>query len=60
VFKFVSKGDSHNFESAIFYNGQKICTLYSNKYSDGSVEVLVQDGSGDLMIEWEDYLENVE
>jgi len=57
VFKYVSKGDSHDNESALFYNGQKVCVLYSTAYADGTVMVQIEDGSGRLMCEWEDFLE---
>lgn len=57
MFKFVSKGDNHDNESALFYNGQRILTLYSTVYTDGSVMVQVEDGNTKLMTEWEDFLE---
>jgi hypothetical protein len=57
MFKFVSKGDAHDNVSAVFFNGQKIYTMYVRANSDGSVEVQVEDGSGRLMKEWEDFLE---
>ena len=57
MFKYVSKGDSHDNESALFYNGQKVCVLYSTIYADGTVAVQVEDGNNKLMCEWEDFLE---
>lgn len=57
MFKFVSKGDNHDNESALFYNGQRIMALYATVYPDGGVMVQVEDGNGRLMMEWEDYLE---
>jgi hypothetical protein len=60
MFKFVNKGNEHGVHAAVFYNGQRICTLYSNAYSDGSIEVIVHDGSDRPMVEWEDYLEDYE
>jgi len=57
VFKFVSKGDAHDNESALFYNGQRILTVYATVYTDAEIMVQVEDGSGRLMKEWEDFLE---
>ena len=60
MFKFISKGDNHDNESALFYNGQKLCSLYSTVSADGEVRIQIEDGSGRLMKEWEDYLEDYE
>ena len=57
MFKYVSKGDKQDNESALFYNGQKICVLYSTVYADGTVMVQIEDGNNRLMTEWEDFLE---
>lgn len=57
MFKFVSKGDNHDNESALFYNGQRIATLYATVTSSGEVMVQVEDGNTKLMTEWEDFLE---
>jgi hypothetical protein len=57
VFKFVSKGDNHDNESALFYNGQRILTMYVTVYADGEIMVQVEDGNNKLMTEWEDFLE---
>lgn len=57
MFKFVSKGDNHDNESALFYNGQRILTVYAAVYTGGSIEVQIEDGNGHLMKEWEDFLE---
>lgn len=57
MFKYVSKGDAHDNESALFYNGQKVCVLYSTVYADGTVMVQIEDGNNRLMCEWEDFLE---
>ena len=57
MFKFVSKGDTHDNEAALFYNGQRILTLYATVYADGEIMVQVEDGSNKLMTEWEDFLE---
>jgi hypothetical protein len=58
VFKFVSKGDAHDNESALFYNGQCILKMYATVYTDGEVMVQVEDGSQRLICEWEDFLED--
>ena len=60
MFKFVSKGDSHENESALFYNGQKILSLYTMVYSDGEVVVQVEDGGNHLQAEWQDWIEDIE
>jgi hypothetical protein len=57
VFKFVSKGDNHDNESALFYNGQRIATLYATVTFGGEIMVQVEDGNNKLMTEWEDFLE---
>ena len=60
MFKFVSKGDAHENESALFYNGQKIMTVFSAVYPDGEVIVQVEDGGGSLQTEWQDWIEDIE
>lgn len=60
MFKFVSKGDDNNNESALFFNGQKIYTVYVGKYSDGEMFIQVEDGSNRLMTEWDDFAEDYE
>lgn len=60
MYKFVSKGDNHDNESAMFYNGQRLYTVYSYVDADGEVRIQIEDGSGRLMKEWEDYLEDYE
>ena len=57
MFKFVSKGDNHDNESALIYNGQRILTVYAAVYTGGNIEVQIEDGNGHLMKEWEDFLE---
>ena len=59
MFKFVSKGDAHDNESALFYNGQRILTIHARVDTD-NVSVVVLDGSDLVFAEWEDYLENVD
>jgi len=59
VFKFVSKGDNHSNESALFYNGQRILTIHASVDTD-NVSVVVLDGSDLVFAEWEDYLEDVD
>jgi hypothetical protein len=60
VFKFVSKGDLHDNESALFYNGQRLLTLYATVTISGGVMVQIEDGSNRLMCEWEDFLEDTD
>jgi hypothetical protein len=60
MFKFVSKGDTHDNESALFYNGQRILSIYATVYPDGEVMIQVEDGAQHLMTEWEDYLETTD
>lgn len=60
MFKFVSKGDNYLNESALFFNGQKICTLYVGIDPAGEIQVQIEDGSGRLMKEWEDFAEDYE
>ncbi len=57
MFKFVSKGDNHDNESALFYNGQRILTVYATAYTSGLIMVQIEDGSSRLVTEWEDFLE---
>jgi hypothetical protein len=59
VFKFVSKGDNHSNESALFYNGQRILTVYAAVVND-EISIIVDDGTDITKAEWEDYLENVD
>jgi hypothetical protein len=56
VFKFVTRGHGADFDAAVFYNGQKLIHIYMSKHLN-EVEVQVEDGSGHLMSEWEDFLE---
>lgn len=58
MFKFVSKGDRMDNESAIFWNGQRIATVYATVSDIGRVDVQVEDGNNRLMREWEDYIED--
>jgi hypothetical protein len=60
VFKFVSKGDHHDNESALFYNGQKLLTIYASVRYDGETMIQIEDGNGRLMKEWEDFMEDYE
>jgi len=60
MFKFVSKGDNHDNESVLFFNGQKLCAMYCRVDTDGSVWIQIEDGSGRLMKEWEDFAEDYE
>jgi hypothetical protein len=57
MFKFVSKGDKDSNESALFYNGQRLCTITCNVLVDDGVWITVEDGNDTVMKEWEDYLE---
>jgi hypothetical protein len=57
MFKFVSKGDKHDNESALFFNGQRLLTVYATVTSGGEVMVQIEDGSNRLITEWEDFLE---
>lgn len=57
MFKFVSKGDLHDNESALFYNGQRLLTVYATVTISGGVMVQIEDGSQRLITEWEDFLE---
>ena len=60
MFKFVSKTVHGDSESALFYNGQKLITVYAGVGADGETEIQVEDGQGRLMVEWHDYLEDYE
>lgn len=60
MFKFISKGDNHDNESALFFNGQKLFNVYSTVYADGEIMIQIEDGSGRLMKEWEDFAEDYE
>ena len=60
MFKFVSKGDAHDNESALFYNGQRIATLYATVTVGGEIMVQIEDGSSRLVSEWEDFLEDTD
>ena len=60
MFKFIAKGDNHDNEAAMFYNGQRLFAVYSTVDADGEVRVQIEDGSGRLMKEWEDFLEDYE
>ena len=57
MFKFVSKGDAHDNESALFYNGQRILTTYVTVNTGGEIMIQIEDGNTKLMTEWEDFLE---
>ena len=56
MFKFVTRGHGADFDAAVFYNGQKLVTVYLSKHLN-EVEVQIEDGGGHLMSEWEDFLE---
>lgn len=60
MFKFVSKGDNHLNESALFFNGQKVYTAYVSVDLDGEIMIQIEDGNGRLMKEWEDFAEDYE
>ena len=60
MFKFVAKGDNYTNESALFFNGQRVCTVYAGVNPDGSMEIQIEDGNGRLMTEWEDFAEDYE
>lgn len=60
MFKYVSKGDSQENESALFFNGQKVCTVYVFVNLFGEMMIQVEDGNGKLMKEWEDFAEDYE
>ena len=60
MFKFVSKGDDHLNESALFLNGQKVYTVYTSVDLSGEIMIQIEDGSGRLMKEWEDFAEDYE
>jgi len=57
VFKFYTKGDEDNFEAAVFYNGQRIATLYAWRYLS-EFTVQVENGSGIIEADWMDYEES--
>ncbi len=59
MFKFVSKGDSHENESALFYNGQRLLSIYASAYGE-DVSIIVDDGADITQAEWSDYLEDNE
>lgn len=58
MFKFYTKGDTNNLEAAVFYNGQRIMTLYAWHYTDNQITVEIRDGNDDLQAEWVDYEES--
>ena len=60
MFKYVSKGDSQENESTLFFNGQKVCTVYVFVNLFGEMMIQVEDGNGKLMKEWEDFAEDYE
>jgi hypothetical protein len=60
MFKFVSKTVHGDSESALFYNGQKLVTVYAGVGADGETEIQIEDGQGRLMKEWVDFLEDYE
>lgn len=57
MFKFYTKGDGSYLEGAVFYNGQRILTMYMNKHHD---EILVEivDGADNVMADWIDFEES--
>jgi hypothetical protein len=57
MFKFHTKGDNNNFEAAVFYNGQRVATLYAWKYL-AEFTVQVEDGEGIIQADWVDYEES--
>ena len=60
MFKFVSKGGAHDNEAALFYNGQRIMTMYTTVFSDGEVIIRVEDGSDFEQAQWHDWIEDFE
>lgn len=58
MFKFVSKGDNHHNESALFFNGQKIMTVDCYVYTDGEVIVNIKDGGDAVQADWKDWIED--
>ena len=60
MFKFVSKGDNDCNESALFYNGQRMFTIYTTVNPFDEVVIVVEDGSGRQMKEWEDFIEDTD
>lgn len=60
MFKFVSKGDNYDNESALFFNGQKILEVFVSVRQDGEIDIQVEDGNGRLMREWVDFAEDYE
>ena len=58
MFKFYTKGNGKDFYGAVFLNGQKVCSLYTSVYADGTIEVQIEDGNGRLVTEWEDFEES--
>lgn len=60
MFKFVSKGDNSDNESALFFNGQKILEVFVAVNTEGAIDIQVEDGNGRLMREWIDFAEDYE
>lgn len=60
MFKFVSKNEGDVNASSVFFNGQKLYTVYVGVKPEGEVQIQVEDGSNHLMKEWEDFLEDYE
>lgn len=58
MYKFYTKGDKDHIQAAIFYNGQRIATLFSIVYSTGEILVTVEDGNFIPQVEWTDYEES--
>lgn len=56
-YKFVARGEGDDFDAAVFYNGQKMIHIFMGKSGD-EFEVQVEDGSGALMGEWNDFEES--
>lgn len=57
MFKFYTKGDDDNLEAAVFYNGQRVMTVYMWRYVNGEITVEVRDGEDVLQVQWVDYEE---
>lgn len=55
MFKFYTKGGNDHLEGAVFYNGQKILTMFINKHND---EIIVEiDNGSEVMASWIDFEE---
>ena len=60
MFKYYSKGNHNENESVLFFNGQKIASLYAMITPEGEIIVQIEDGNDRLMKEWQDYAEDYE